>query len=71
MEFLAQPKGTVAKYTGILRFQSVMKESKQEHVGPVLHAPEGFIRVYIKGDHPFENNQLRDFVDQNICIEGK
>ena len=71
MDFLLLPKGTLSKYTGILRFQSVSQESKQEHVGPVLHTSEGMVRVYIKGDHPFENNQFRTFMDQNISVEGK
>ena len=71
MEFINHPKGTISNYTGNLLFQIVASESKQEHSAPVLHTSEGLVRLYIKGDNPFENNQLRAFEGQNIQVEGK
>jgi hypothetical protein len=71
MDFLNIPKGTVSSYTGVLYFQPIASESKQEHMGPVLHTSDGLVRVYIKGDNPFENSQFRSFENQNIAVEGK
>ena len=71
MDFLNFPKGTVSSYTGVLYFQPIASESKQEHIGPVLHTSNGFVRVYIKGDNPFENALCRRFEKQNTSVEGK
>ena len=70
MSFVFEPKGTLSTYTGTVRFDLVAEGSKQEHKGAVLDTQEGNVRLFVRGDNPFEANLLRPFEGSELTLSG-
>ena len=70
MSFVFEPKGTLSTYTGTICFKLVAEGSKQEHKGAVLETQEGMIRLFVRGDNPFEGTMLRPFEGQELTLSG-
>ena len=58
-------------YKGIIVFMLCDEKSKSECLQPFLYLGEGnFIRVWKKGDNPFENESFQAFDGKEVVLTG-
>lgn len=62
--------GARAALEGVVALEAVAEGSRSEHLGPVLRTDAGNARVYIVGDNPFANEQLRALAGERVRVEG-